>query len=61
MGLMGIIKGKRSKDRPRKKYIDGIVEVKVERWTATSLLHGIDDRKNWSFIVANDLRYTALR
>ena len=43
MCLTDKIKGKRSRGWLRKKYMDGIVEVMGDRWTATSLLRRMDD------------------
>ena len=56
MCLTGKINGKRSRGWSRRKYMDGIVEVMGERWTATSLLCRMGDRKNWCSMVVNVLR-----
>ena len=45
MYLTGKIK-KGSRGQQRKKYMDRIMEVMEERWTETSLLRKMDNRKN---------------
>ena len=53
LSLTGKIEGKRSRGRPRQKYMDGLVRVATGRMSANQLLQLTKKREEWSAIIAD--------
>jgi hypothetical protein len=59
--LTGRVEGRRSRGRPRQKYMNGLVRAVGGNATPGTLLQRMMEREDWRSIVANVQEDTALR
>ena len=59
--MMGKMEGRRERGRPRRKYLDGVIEILGGRWTDAQIRRKMKNREEWCSMVAHVRMDTALQ